>query len=196
MQTMSVPAKKQRATYADVLAAPANLVAELVDGVLVTSPRPGPLHANAAAGVGGELWSPFRRGRGGPGGWLILVEPELHLLGSEVLVPDLAGWRVNRMPELPSTAWFDVVPDWICEVASPSTAAFDRADKMPVYARAGVGFAWIVEPTVQTLETYASENQRWVLLETFRGDRGVRAAPFDAIELELGVLWGRRAVTP
>jgi Uma2 family endonuclease len=195
MQTMSVPAK-QRATCADVLAAPDGLVAELVDGKLVTSPRPGPFHATAASALGGELWSPFRRGRGGPGGWVILDEPELHLLGAEVLVPDVVGWRVERMPELPVTAWFETVPDWVCEVASPATAAFDRADKMPVYARAGVKFAWIVEPTVQTSETYALENQRWVLLETFRGDRGVRAAPFDAIELEVGVLWGQPAGMP
>jgi Uma2 family endonuclease len=190
---MSFPAKR-RATYEDVLAAPENLVAEIVGGELVTSPRPGPIHAAAASAVGGELWGPFRRGRGGPGGWVLLVEPELHLLGGEeVLVPDQAGWRIERMPELPKTAWFEIVPDWVCEVASPSTAAFDRADKMPVYARAGVQFAWIVEPSLQTLETYALENQRWVLLETFRGNRSVRAVPFDAIELELGALW---AVAP
>jgi Uma2 family endonuclease len=141
--------------------------------------------------LGGELSMPFHRGRGGPGGWLILDEPELHLLGEQILVPDLAGWRVERMPNLPQTSWFDVVPDWVCEVASPSTAAFDRADKMPVYARAAVRFAWIVDPNIQTLETYALEGQHRVLLETFRGSAGVRAVPFDAIELELGALWAK-----
>jgi Uma2 family endonuclease len=186
---VSVPAK-QRATHADVLAVPEHLVAEIVAGELVTSPRPGPVHAAAASALAGELWSPFRRGRGGPGGWFILSEPELHLLGGEaILVPDLAAWRVERMPELPETAWFEMAPDWVCEVASPATAAFDRADKMPLYARAGVLFSWIVEPKVRTLETYALEAGRWMLLETFRGDRAVRAVPFDAIELELGTLW-------
>ena len=191
---MSAPAKRP-ATYADVLAAPRHLVAEIVNGELVTSPRPGPMHASASSVLTGELSPPFQRGRGGPGGWWILFEPELHLLrGEEILVPDLAGFRVERMPALPETAWFEVVPDWVCEVASPSTAAFDRADKMPVYARAGVRFAWIVEPSIQTLETYALENGRWVLLATFRGDRTVRAVPFDAIELELGALWSPPAV--
>jgi Uma2 family endonuclease len=121
-----------------------------------------------------------------------LLEPELHLDGgAEIVVPDWAGWRVERMPELPNTAWFEVIPDWVCEIASPSTAAFDRADKMPLYARAGVAFAWIVDPGVQTLETYALDRARWMLLATFRGSRSVRAAPFDAIELELGALWAR-----
>jgi Uma2 family endonuclease len=124
---------------------------------------------------------------------VILDGPELHLLGTDdVMVPDLAGWRVERMPELPKTAWFEVPPDWVCEVASPSTAAFDRADKMPAYARDGVQYAWILEPGNETLETYALESHRWVLLETFRGERGVRAVPFDAIELELGALWAWR----
>jgi len=190
---MSVPAKR-RASYADVLAAPAHLVAEIVNGELVTSPKPGPAHSEAGMALAIELGPPFRRGRGGPGGWRILFEPELHLFGgADVLVPDLAAWKIERMPELPETAWFDLVPDWICEIASPSTAGFDRADKMPLYARAGVRFAWIVEPANQTLETFELQNQRWTLIETFRGDRGVRAVPFDAIELELGALWARPA---
>jgi Uma2 family endonuclease len=97
------------------------------------------------------------------------------------------------MPELPRTAWFELPPDWICEIASPSTAAFDRADKMPLYAGAGVRFCWIVDPAVRTLETYMLEGSRWLLVETFRGDASVRAVPFDAIELDLSALWGRPA---
>ena len=121
------PARK-RATYEDLLAVPDNLVAEIINGELVTSPRPAPRHARAASALGGALWG-FDSGPGGPGGWWILIEPELHLDGhQQVLVPDLAGWRVERMPELPDTAYFEVEPDWVCEVLSPSTAAIDRAD--------------------------------------------------------------------
>jgi Uma2 family endonuclease len=152
------------------------------------------LHAAAASAIGGELFAPFRRGRGGPGGWWILDEPELHL-SPDVLVPDLAGWRIERMPSLPETAWFELAPDWVCEVASPSTAALDRADKMPIYARAGVGHLWLVDPKLQLLETYTREGARWLLLETFKGDAKARAVPFDAIELELGALWAM-APTP
>jgi Uma2 family endonuclease len=171
-------------------ALPDHLVGEIVNGELVTSPRPDPLHAAAATALGGELFAPFRRGRGGPGGWWILDEPELHLSpGGDVLVPDLASWRTKRMPTLPETAWFELPPDWVCEVASPSTAALDRADKMPIYARAGVGYLWLVDAKLQLLETYAREGERWLLLETFKGDAKVRAIPFDAIELELVALW-------
>jgi Uma2 family endonuclease len=108
-------------------------------------------------------------------------------------VLDWAGWRLERMPALPRTAWFELPPDWVCEVASPSTAAFDRASKMPLYAAGGVRFCWIIDPVVRTLETYMLERGRWLLVETFRGDAAVRAAPFDAIELDLGALWSRPA---
>jgi Uma2 family endonuclease len=178
------------ASYADLAALPDHLIGEIINGELVTSPRPGPLHAAAASALGGELFAPFGRGRGGPGGWWILDEPELHLSpGAAIVVPDLAGWRTERMPSLPETAWFELAPDWVGEVASPATAALDRADKMPIYARAGVSHLWLIDPKLQLLETYELEGERWLLLETFRGEAKVRAVPFDAIELELGALW-------
>src|SRR5437016_825432 len=137
---MADPAKK-RATYEDVLRAPEHVVAEIINGELRLSPRPGKPHARATSSLGIELGGPFDRGRGGPGGWIILDEPELHL-GEEVVVPDLAGWRRERMPTLDEAAYFTLAPDWICEALSKSTEADDRADKLPIYAAAGVEHAW------------------------------------------------------
>jgi Uma2 family endonuclease len=179
---------KRRATYDDVLAAPKHVVAELIGGVLRTHPRPASPHARAASRLGAELGGPFDRGRGGPGGWILLDEPELHLHG-DVLVPDLAGWRRTRMPELPHAAAFELAPDWVCEILSPSTAATDRAEKLPVYARERVAHAWLVDPLALTLEVLRLEEARWVLVGAWRDDARVKAEPFDAYELDLAVLW-------
>lgn len=176
--------------YEQYLAVPDYMVAEIIRGKLVTHPRPAALHALAASALGAELFGPFRRGRGGPGGWVILVEPELHL-GSDYLVPDIAGWRRERMPEVPQVAAFELPPDWVCEVMSPSTEAMDRADKLPIYARHQVQHAWLVDPLTKTLEVFRLESARWMLLATFRDEALVRAEPFDAIELELAALWAR-----
>lgn len=179
----------RRATYQDVLDAPANKVAELVNGVLHVSPRPAKPHALAASALGGELIPPFRRGRGGPGGWFIIDEPELHF-AADVVVPDLAGWRLERMPVLTTDEpYFTLAPDWVCEVLSPSTAKLDRADKLPIYARADVRHAWLVDPVLRTLEVLRLERGRWILPGTYRDDALVRAEPFEVFELELGVLW-------
>ena len=186
---MGDPAKR-RATYEDLLAVPKHLVAEILDGNLVTQPRPASLHARAASRLGAELDGPFDRGRGGPGGWLLLDEPELHLHG-DILVPDLAGWRRERMPELPDASAFELAPDWACEVLSPSTAATDRAEKMPIYAREQVGYVWLVDPIARTLEACRLEHGRWLLLGTWRDDAKVRAEPFDAFELDLAGLWAK-----
>jgi Uma2 family endonuclease len=186
---MGDPAER-RASYEDLLAVPDLLVAELIDGTLITSPRPAARHARASSSLGGELYGPFDRGRGGPGGWILLDEPELHLHG-DVLVPDLAGWRRARMPELPDAAAFELSPDWVCEVLSPSTAAVDRAEKMPIYAREQVLHLWLVDPIAQTLEAYGLEGDRWTLLGTWRDDARVRVEPFAALELELERLWAR-----
>jgi Uma2 family endonuclease len=167
---------------------PAPLVAEIIDGTLVTMPRPASRHAWASSSLGGELYGPFMRGRGGPGGWILLDEPELHLHG-DVLVPDLAGWRRERMPRLPDASAFELAPDWACEVLSPSTTAVDRAEKMPIYAREAIALVWLVDPLARTLEVCRLENGRWVNLGTWRDDAKVRAEPFGELELELGGLW-------
>jgi Uma2 family endonuclease len=126
---------------------------------------------------------------GGPGGWIILHEPELHL-GDAVLVPDLAGWRRERMAYVPEElVAFDVAPDWICEVLSASTSTLDRVRKMPVYAREGVPFAWLLEPIQRTLEVFELHGQGWRTVGTWEGDVKVRAVPFEAVELDLSSLW-------
>jgi Uma2 family endonuclease len=191
---MAEPARKH-ATYADLLAVPERFVAEIVNGELHTLPRPAPRHAWASSRIGERVGGRFNRGSDGPGGWWILDEPELHMSSGDVLVPDLAGWRVERLPELPETAYFEPMPDWVCEVLSPSTEADDRADKMPIYAGAGVAHAWLVDPIVRTLEVYRREGERWLLLATHKGEALVRAEPFDAVPLELGALWAPPART-
>jgi Uma2 family endonuclease len=184
----SMPAKRLSSVFEDFLAVPEHLVAEIINGELVTHPRPAPPHARAASKLGASLDGPFDAGKGGPGGWLILDEPELHLHG-DILVPDLAGWRRVRMPTLPKASAFELAPDWACEVLSPRTAATDRADKMPIYARERVGHVWLVDPDQRTLEAYRLDGEGWRLLGTWRGDARVRVEPFEAFELELDALW-------
>ena len=184
---MSKPLKRG-ANYADLVAVPDNFVAEIIAGELYASPRPSPPHAHAASVLGIELGGPFHRGRSGPGGWMLLDEPELHF-GDDVLVPDIAGWRRERMPALPNTAYFTLAPDWLCEVLSPSTETIDRTRKLAIYAAQVVGHVWLVTPLLETLEVLRLESQRWSLLATHEGNAKRRAEPFDAIELELGALW-------
>ncbi|MGD0528944.1 MAG: Uma2 family endonuclease [Polyangiaceae bacterium] len=185
---MSEP--RRPATYDDLRALPANVVGEIVGGRLLVNPRPGSSHARASSRLGAALDGPFDRGKGGPGGWVLLDEPELHLHG-DVLVPDLAGWRRERMPHLPDAAAFEIPPDWVCEVLSPSTTAVDRTEKLPIYAREGVAHVWLIDPAERILEVFRLERGFWTLQMAASGERGVRAEPFDAVELELGALWER-----
>ena len=186
---VAAPAKR-RATYEDLLAVPANLVAEIIFGELLTQARPASRHARASSRLGGALDGPFDRGRGGPGGWVILYEPELHL-HEDVVVPDFAGWRRERMPEMPDVAAFTLSPDWVCEVLSPSTAGVDRIEKMQIYARERVTHVWHLDPLAQSLQVFRLEGAAYVLVGGWRGDVEVRAEPFDAVPLELGALWQR-----
>ncbi len=176
------------ATYADLERLPNNVVGEIVAGTLRTSPRPSPRHAHAASVLMGELSRPWQRGKGGPGGWWILHEPELHL-GSDVLVPNLAGWRVDAMPTLPETAFFPTSPGWVCEVISPSTARLDRGDKLEVYARAGVPWAWLVDPLAKLVEVYRLADGRWVRHGVARDEEAAALPPFEAVPLEVRALW-------
>ena len=183
------------ATYDDLVAVPDNFVAEIVDHELWTSPRPSPRHAVAAGELGAQLGWPFGSGGRGPGGWRILPEPELHV-GPHVVVPDLAGWRLERMPGVPTTAWFSLAPDWICEIVSPSTVFLDRSKKLRVYAEAGVRHAWLVDPILRSLEVLRLEAGWWTALDLHVGDGVVRVAPFDARALELGLLWAGEPPRP
>ncbi|MCB9795485.1 MAG: Uma2 family endonuclease [Alphaproteobacteria bacterium] len=184
---MAAPAMRP-ARYEDLLDLPENVVGEIVNGELHASPRPASRHAIAAGGLYHDIYGPYQRGRGGPGGWLILFEPELHL-GGDVLVPDIAGWRRERMPEDPDVAWFSVAPDWVCELLSPSTMRLDRARKMPAYAREGVQWLWLVDPSALTVEVVDLSRSPWGLLGVWEGRGRVRLPPFDAIELDLGEIW-------
>jgi hypothetical protein len=190
--TTAMPAQARRpaptATYQDVLDAPPEVVAEILRGALHTQPRPAPRHARAHSSLNVEIGGPFDRGRGGPGGWWILIEPELHF-GGDVLVPDLAGWRRERMPALPETAWFETTPDWVCEILSPGTRRIDVTDKRDIYAEQGVAHLWFVDPDARTLEAFALQSGSWTLLAALAGDAEVRQPPFDAISFSLGVLW-------
>ena len=181
-------ALKKNATYADLCAVPDNFVAEILGGELYASPRPAPRHGLAAGALLIELGGPFQKGVGGPGGWVFHPEPELHF-GSDVVVPDIAGWRRERMPAVPATAYFTLAPDWFCEVLSPSTEGIDRRKKLPIYAREGVGHAWLVDPLQRTLEVLRLESQRWSLVADHAGNAKVRVEPFEAIELALRALW-------
>jgi Uma2 family endonuclease len=183
------PAKRP-ASYEDLRDVPGHLVAEIVDGELVTSPRPTARHAAASSALGADIHSAFGRGGGGPGGWVILDEPELHIVG-QVLVPDIAGWRRERMPEIPDVAFFEISPDWACEILSPSTAALDRTRKRLHYARAGVGHLWLVDPGPQTLEVYRLDGDSWRLVTSVAGDTKLRAEPFEPLELDLAHVWAR-----
>lgn len=176
--------------YAELEALPENLVGEIIDGELYAQPRPAAPHAVASSGLGADLLGPFQRGRGGPGGWWIIDEPELHFVrDTEVLVPDIAGWRRERMPRMPEDHRFEVVPDWVCEILSPSTARKDRVIKMPVYARFGVAYLWLLDPIARTLETFALDDGRWVVTGQFKDNEIVSIAPFEALNLELANLW-------
>ncbi len=176
------------ATYEDLFDLPGNLVGEIIHGQLITHPRPAPQHVVASSAIGDELVGPFQKGRGGPGGWWILDEPELHL-GADILVPDLAGWRRERLPVMPETAYFTLPPDWVCEVLSPGTARVDRADKMPIYAEHSVSFLWLIDPAPRTLEVFILREGHWLLEHVYQQDEEVCAVPFEAVAFSLEVLW-------
>jgi hypothetical protein len=165
--------------------------AEIVSGTLYVRPRHNPKHANVIMMLGIEIMGPFHLGRGGPGGWWLINAPELQLAAKEPVIPDLAGWRVERMPELPETAGFTIVPDWICEVLSRSTEHFVRHEKLPYYAAHGVRHVWLIDPIDQHLEVYAldAESRRWREVRIHRSDAVVHAPPFDAIEIDLAAFW-------
>ena len=176
---------------------PTNMVAELIHGALHLHPRPALPHARTSSVLGIELGGPFDRGRGGPGGWVILDEPELHL-GPDVVVPDLAGWRRERMPSLPKGAWTELAPDWVCEVLSPGTRRLDLTDKRDIYGAAGVGHLWLVDPEGRTLEAFALRDGAWVLIAALAAtprcgsrpstplrSRSRRSGPTDALRAKL-----------
>ncbi|XXT25602.1 Uma2 family endonuclease [Sorangium sp. So ce429] len=190
------PARNAPEVEAAFEAVPPEQVAEILDGELFTFPRPGRPHTRSASRLTMKLGSAFDLGDDGPGGWVLLDEPELHLgPRPDKVVPDLAGWKRERMPDAlgdeETPAHHDVLPDWVCEVISPRTERVDRGKKMRIYRREGVGHVWLLSPLLRTLEVYRLEGGRWALLETYEEDAKVRAEPFDAVELDLAAIWTR-----
>lgn len=180
--------KARPATYADIEALPPNMVGEIIFGVLHAHPRPAPRHGAAANSVSFEVTGPFQYGRGGPGGWLFISEPELHL-GPHVVVPDIAGWRRERLTPFPATAYIETPPDWLCEVLSPSTQTIDRTDKLAVYAEFGVKHCWYVDPLARTLEVFELTGGKWLLAAAFKNADPVTAPPFETHTFALDALW-------
>ncbi len=177
------------ATWADLESVPEGFIGEIVAGELVTSPRPNLPHAYAAGVLHGEVYGPFLRGLGGPGGWVIIIEPRLAFV-EDIRVPDLAAWRKERWTNPPRQGGpITAIPDWICEVLSRSTESEDRTTKMRLYARFGVKHLWLLNPYARTLEGYRLENERWTLVSSHTGAERVRVEPFDAIELDLSLFW-------
>lgn len=186
----------KRPSYADIEALPEGVTGEIIAGVLHVSPRPKPPHIHSAGALSAFVGGPFGFGRGGPGGWFIEAEPEIVLDVDPdfcPVVPDLAGWRHATMPQLPEHEQFTIVPDWVCEILSPRTAATDRSEKMPFYARCGISHAWLIDPILRTLEVYRLEGGRWLQLGVWRDDAEVYPEPFEALALPLGALWRGRA---
>jgi Uma2 family endonuclease len=180
--------EKRRATYADLEAVPEHLVAEIIDGELMTHPRPSFRHGAAATSLVDELTGPFQKGRMGPGGWIIIIEPEIKF-EQDVLVPDVAGWRKERLPGYPEHNYVEIAPDWICEVLSGSTEKRDRSIKKRIYAAGGVPYLWLIDPRLQLLEVFELRDERWTDAGIWNSDDIVRAPPFDAIEFNLADLW-------
>jgi Uma2 family endonuclease len=184
---MSVTALKE-ACYEDLYSVPDNMIGEIIDSELFAMPRPSFRHSNIATVISGEIWNPFQRGKGGPGGWIILYEPEI-CFGKNILVPDLAGWKKERLPKPPEKNYTTIPPDWVCEVLSPSTVRIDRIKKMRIYAKGGVSYSWLIDPAAKTLEIFRLESGRWILLGVHGENDIVRAEPFHEIEIALENLW-------
>ncbi len=176
--------------YEQLQALPEGLTGEILLGQLYTQARPSGRHGLAAAVLTGDLVPSYSRGRGGPGGWWIIPEPEVHFVrDEEVVVPDLAGWRRERLPTLPEDHRFEVVPDWVCEILSPSTASKDREIKLPLYAHYGVPYCWLVDPKRRTLVVHGLDGGAWHVLLEASGAVTVQSPPFGEIALELAALW-------
>ena len=184
---MSNPAKRL-ATYEDLYSIPDNMIGEIIDGELIVHPRPSRKHAYATSNLSRVLPA-YRVGEGGgPGGWIFLIEPEIGL-GEHTMVPDLAGWKIERFPIEEDHNWISATPDWVCEILSPSTLRTDKVKKMPIYAHHGVGHIWLIDPAVMTMDTFRLEGGKWVLMGSFTENDKVRAEPFQEIEINLEELW-------
>ena len=184
----SDPPPPRPATRAELDELPDDVEGEIIKGRLHVMPKPRPRHVNIAGLIGMLVGPPFQLGVNGPGGWWILVEPGIELPEAAEIGPDVAGWRRERLPELPENP-ISVVPDWVCEVLSPTTRRHDMSVKRPFYAKVGVRWMWIVDPEPQLLTVSRLYDGRWSEMATFAGEVRVRAEPFEGVELDLSTWW-------
>jgi Uma2 family endonuclease len=185
---MAEPANKE-ATYSDLFDIPENMTGEIINGELIAAPRPSRRHVYASTSLGGKLTPPYQFGEAnGPGGWIIIIEPEVGL-GRNILVPDLAGWKRERFPVAEDHNWISTPPDWVCEVLSPGTAKIDKTGKMSIYAQHTVPYLWFIDPLAKTLDAFRLENGKWVVVGLFVGSDTIRIAPFEEAEIDLNALW-------
>lgn len=185
---MSEPAKR-KATYEDLFSIPENTTGEIINGELIVTPRPSRKHTYASSALDKKIGPPYQFGEGGgPGGWIIIVEPEMGL-GEHILVPDLAGWKKERFPGEEPHNWISTAPDWVCEVLSPGSMRIDKMEKMPLYARHGVPYLWLIDPIAKTLDVFRLKDGEWTVAGLYVEDAKVRAEPFTEIEIELNALW-------
>jgi Uma2 family endonuclease len=185
---MAEPAKKP-AVYEDLFGIPERMTGEIIDGDLIVTPRPSRKHVFAATALGTKVAGPYQFGEGGgPGDWLLLIEPEIKL-GEDILVPDLAGWRRERFPAEEETNWISVAPDWVCEVLSPRTLRVDKIKKMPIYGEYEVQHLWLIDPNAKTLDVFRLESGKWMVAGLYAEDDKVRVEPFQEIEIDLRNLW-------
>jgi len=184
---MSETARK-KATYDDLYQVPENMTGEIINGELIATPRPSRKHVYATSTLGNEIGPPYHLGRGGPGGWIILIEPEISFV-ENILVPDLAGWKRERFPKFEDHNWISVTPDWVCEILSPNSVRTDRIKKMRIYAQHEIRHVWLVDPVQMMLEVFKLESGHWIIIGVFAEDDKVRTEPFQEIEIDLSNLW-------
>ncbi|MDP2106255.1 MAG: Uma2 family endonuclease [Desulfobulbaceae bacterium] len=184
---MTEPARA-RAAYDDLYSIPENMIGEIIDGELIVSPRPSRRHSDATLSLGSAILPPYKLGKGGPGGWIILVEPEIAF-GEDLFVPDLAGWKKERFPETEDHNWIEIVPDWVCEIVSPGTARIDRVKKTNIYGQHRVPYYWIIDPIIKTLEVLKNEAGRWLIIGTYAENDKIHDEPFQEVEINLSDLW-------
>ena len=177
-------------TLADLDALPPGIVGEIIEGVLYTMTKPRMRHQRTGTGIGGDLRGPFDLGRGGPGGWWIVAEPGIELPNdTKEISPDVAGWRRERMPEMPGDEPIRIVPDWVCEILSKTTRRHDQLVKMPYYAKVGVTYAWVVDLDARVLTAYRLEGGAWRVIGAYSDETEARIEPFDVVPLHVADWW-------
>ena len=185
---MAVATQRQQDLFAELADLPTNMVGEIIEGALYVHPRPAPRHAKAQLSLGAQIDAPFSQRPGGPPGWILLNEPELHI-GEHIVVPDIAGWRSERWSLPANQAFINIAPDWLAEILSPSTEKLDRSVKLDIYAEFGVKHCWYVHPVLRTLEVLELTNAKWSRVAVFKDDDAVTAPPFESHTFNLGTLW-------